>query len=301
MPRFRERLAASALQLGEAVGLHPIGNKRNGHKNSSEQTEPDARIVQGKVSITGTHAPETIMHPLDNVIWQALGTRHASFAHGNGLARKFVPEVSSLAALLEPTPAGYEALASLMAEGDVAALAFEAPREPPGGWAVVRAAPMLQMVHQEDPVSSATSSDLPLIVELGSADAPEMVALAKLTQPGPFSIRTHELGVYLGIHYDGALVAMAGERLKIPGFSEVSAVCTHPDHTGRGYARILMAEVMGRIRSRGETPFLHVLEDNVRAIDLYKRLGFAERVLLHLSVIRKNSESLEGSTLRSRE
>jgi predicted GNAT family acetyltransferase len=182
-----------------------------------------------------------------------------------------------------------------MAEGEVAALAFEAPREPPGGWAVVGAAPMLQMVHQGDLVSSANSSDLPSIVELSSADAPEMLALAKLTQPGPFSIRTHELGMYLGIRYNGALVAMAGERLKIPGFTEVSAVCTHREHTGRGYARILMTEVMRRIRSRGETAFLHVRQDNVGAIELYKRLGFAERVLLHLSLIRKNSESLEGS------
>jgi len=181
-----------------------------------------------------------------------------------------------------------------MAEGDVAALAFEAPREPPGGWAVVRAAPMLQMVHQGDLVSSANSSDPASIVELSSADAREMLALAELTQPGPFSIRTHELGMYLGIRCNGALVAMAGERLKIPGFTEVSAVCTHGDHTGRGYARILMTEVMRRIRSRGETAFLHVRQDNVRAIELYKRLGFAERVLLHLSVIRKNSESLEG-------
>ncbi len=209
------------------------------------------------------------MHPLDNVIWQALGTRHARFAHGNGLARKFVPEVSSLAGFLDPTPAAYDALASLMGDGEVAALALQAPREPPSGWAVVGAAPMLQMVHQGDLVSSAKdSSDPPSIVELSSVDAPEI----------------------FGIRCNGALVAMAGERLKIPGFTEVSAVCTHRDHTGRGYARILMTEVMRRIRSRGETTFLHVRQDNVRAIELYQRLGFAERVLLHLSVIRKNSE-----------
>jgi ribosomal protein S18 acetylase RimI-like enzyme len=82
---------------------------------------------------------------------------------------------------------------------------------------------------------------------------------------------------------------MAGERLKVPGHSEVSAVCTHPEHTGRGYARLLMTEIMRRVRSRGETPFLHVREDNVRAIELYKRLGFEQRVRVHLAVLRKNS------------
>ena len=230
------------------------------------------------------------MHPLDNVIWHSLGTRHADFAFGNGLARKFIPEVSSLAALREPTPAGYESLASLSNTGEALALALDSPREPPKGWTVVRDAPMPQMVHDGEIVSPANSSDLGSILELSSADAPEMLALAKLTQPGPFSIRTPELGTYLGIRCKGALVAMAGERLKIPGFTEVSAVCTHPDHTGRGYARILMTEVMRRIRTRGETTFLHVRQDNGRAIELYRRLGFAERVLLHLSVIRKNSE-----------
>jgi ribosomal protein S18 acetylase RimI-like enzyme len=230
------------------------------------------------------------MHPLDNVIWKALGTRHARFARGNGLARKFIPEVSSLAAFLEPTPAGYDALASLTNTGEALGLALDSPREPPKGWTEVRAAPMPQMVHQGDLVPLANSADTPSILELSSEDAPDMLALAKLTEPGPFSIRTHELGTYLGIRSNGALAAMAGERLKIPGFTEVSAVCTHPDHTGRGYARILMTEVMRRVRSRGEACFLHVRQDNTRAIELYKRLGFAERVLLHLSVIRKNPE-----------
>jgi predicted GNAT family acetyltransferase len=114
-----------------------------------------------------------------------------------------------------------------------------------------------------------------------------MIELTALTKPGPFSTRTHELGTYLGIRDAGKLVAMAGERLKVPGFTEVSAVCTHPEHTGHGYARILMSEVMRRIRSRGEAPFLHVREDNVRAIALYERLGFAVRVVAYLAVLRK--------------
>jgi predicted GNAT family acetyltransferase len=114
-----------------------------------------------------------------------------------------------------------------------------------------------------------------------------MMALTALTKPGPFGNRTHELGTYLGIRREGKLIAMAGERLKIPGYTEVSAVCTHPEHTGHGYARILMAEVMERILGRGETPLLHVREDNVRAIELYQRLGFRLRVLLHFAVLRK--------------
>lgn len=114
-----------------------------------------------------------------------------------------------------------------------------------------------------------------------------MIELTALTKPGPFGSRTHELGTYLGIRPQGKLVAMAGERLKVPGHTEVSAVCTHPEHTGKGYAAILMAEVMRRIRERGETPFLHVRADNGRAIEIYKRLGFRERKLGHFAVLRK--------------
>lgn len=114
-----------------------------------------------------------------------------------------------------------------------------------------------------------------------------MLALAQLTKPGPFGLRTRELGTYIGIRQNGQLVAMAGERLRVPGFTEISAVCTHPDHLGRGYAATLMTELMHRIRSRGEVPFLHVREDNTRAIPIYERLGFRKRVLLHFAVVRK--------------
>jgi len=125
------------------------------------------------------------------------------------------------------------------------------------------------------------------VAELGLQDSAEMIELTSLTKPGPFGTRTHELGTYLGIRSAGKLVAMAGERLKVPGHTEVSAVCTHPDHTGHGYARLLTTEIMRRIRDRGETPFLHVRGDNTRAIDLYKRLGFRERKSGHFAVLRK--------------
>jgi predicted GNAT family acetyltransferase len=230
------------------------------------------------------------MHPLDNVIWKALTTRQAEFAEYFGQARRFIPEVSSLAALIEPTAKGYESLAALLAAGQIVVLALQAPHQPRPGWTLVAGAPGLQMVCDDAGTPGATPSSCePEFVELGAADAPEMMDLTALTKPGPFNKRTYELGTYLGIRRDGKLVAMAGERLKVPGYTEVSAVCTHPEHTGHGYARILMTEVMRRIRRRGETPFLHVREDNVRAIELYQRLGFGRRVLLHFTALRKVS------------
>jgi predicted GNAT family acetyltransferase len=227
------------------------------------------------------------MHPLDNIIWKALTTRQAELAESFHQARRFVPEVSPLAAFLEPTAGGYKSLAGLVDKGATIGLFLEAPYQPQAGWSFVAGAPMPEMVYEGAGVPTRQSSSDPEIVELGDADSPEMMALTALTKPGPFGKRTHELGTYLGIRLDGKLVAMTGERLKIPGYTEVSAVCTHPEHTGHGYARILMAEVMRRICSRGETPVLHVRGDNGRAIQLYKRLGFRQRVLLHFAVLRK--------------
>ena len=112
-----------------------------------------------------------------------------------------------------------------------------------------------------------------------------MLALAQLTEPGPFGTRTRELGTFLGIRKEGKLVSMAGVRLHFPGFVEVSAVCTHPDHLGQGYAAELMLEVMARIRQGGEVPFLHVRQNNTRAIPIYERLGFKQRTVFQLSLV----------------
>ncbi|MGA8212935.1 MAG: GNAT family N-acetyltransferase [Candidatus Sulfotelmatobacter sp.] len=233
------------------------------------------------------------MHPLDNVIWKALTTRQAEFAESFNQGRRFIPEVSPLGAFREPTREGYESLEGLVGTGRTIGLFLEAPYQPRAGWSFVAGAPMPEMVCEgaDTPFSrsSSSSSRDPEIVELSAADVPGMMELTALTKPGPFNKRTHELGTYLGIRREGKLVAMAGERLKVPGYTEVSAVCTHPEQTGQGYARILMIEVMQRIRSRGETPFLHVREDNVRAIELYQRLGFGRRVLLHFAVLRKGA------------
>jgi len=228
------------------------------------------------------------MHPLDNIIWQALTTRQAEFAESHGQASRFIPEVTSLSGFREPTAEGYESLAGLIAPNGTIALFLAAPYEARAGWNLVASASLLQMVYDNGGTAStsATASD-PEIVELGAADSPEMIELTTLTKPGPFNTRTHELGTYLGIRRDGKLIAMAGERLKVPGHTEVSAVCTHPGHTGKGYAGVLMTEAMRRIRSRGETPLLHTREDNARAIELYNRLGFKRRTTTYLAVLRK--------------
>jgi ribosomal protein S18 acetylase RimI-like enzyme len=226
------------------------------------------------------------MHPLDNVIWEALTTRHARFAEAFGEARRFIAEVSPLAGFREPSPEGYESLAGLIPDQTtVGVFLDEAYRNRPG-WELIAGAPLLQMVYENGGHLSPGKADSDFI-ELRAPDSPEMVALATLTKPGPFNDRTLELGTYLGIRREGKLVAMAGERLKVLGCTEVSAVCTHPDHTGHGYARMLMEEMMRRIHRGGETPFLHVREDNLRAIGLYERLGFKTRKRGHYAVLRR--------------
>jgi predicted GNAT family acetyltransferase len=127
------------------------------------------------------------------------------------------------------------------------------------------------------------------IITLGDADAPEMLALARLTEPGPFLERTHVMGQFRGIRIDGRLAAMAGERMRFPGYTEVSGVCTHPDFRGRGLARRLSAAVMAGIAARGDGTFLHAWKANRTAIALYEGLGFELRAQVNVAQLQRSA------------
>lgn len=231
------------------------------------------------------------MHPLDRPIWSALTGPQARFAEAAGSARRFPTAVTALGALETVDTAAYASLASIQKPREVTALFLHELPNVPAGWTLVRTLPLFQMVHQAGNGSANSRQDaVPRWIELGTPDEPEMLALAQLTEPGPFGTRTRELGTYLGIRQEGRLVAMAGERLHLPGFTEISAVCTHPDHTGQGYAAELMLELMARIRRRGETPCLHVRSNNTRAIQLYERLGFKQRTVFQLSLVQSKKD-----------
>jgi len=232
------------------------------------------------------------MHPLDNPIWKALTTSQSHFARTGELARRFPNEVTRLGGFPEPTLECYDSLATILDDVNATGIFLEAAPQPPAGWEILSDALLFQMILENGEAAAASQPQRPApqFVELTAGDAPEMLTLAELTKPGPFGLRTGELGTYLGIRESGRLIAMAGERLHVPGFTEISAVCTHPDHTGRGYAAALMTELAQRIRGRGETPFLHVREVNTRAISLYEHLGYRKRVLLHVAVLRKPPE-----------
>jgi ribosomal protein S18 acetylase RimI-like enzyme len=225
------------------------------------------------------------MHPLDNPIFNALRTCQAHFAETYQLLWRFPPEVTPLGGFVETNEAGIDSLRGYLASGGALGILVPAKIDAPRGLEIILEGPLLQMILEN-------ASDLPGIekahdfIELREADVPEMVALATLTKPGPFGTRTREMGTYLGIRKDGMLAAMAGERMKLPGYTEISAVCTHPDHLGHGYAGFLMTILAQRIRARGEVPFLHVRPENTRAVHLYERLGFTRRLLYHYVVFR---------------
>jgi ribosomal protein S18 acetylase RimI-like enzyme len=218
---------------------------------------------------------------LDNPIWSSLTTAHSGLALGSGAARRYPAAIGPLSGLASGSPEAYEALREATAAADVAVVFLGKEPEARAGWLTTRTGEIDQMVWEGDELPAAVTVSGSVSVgelrRLTAEDAPAMVELARLTEPGPFEIRTHELGEFYGVVEGGRLLAMAGQRMHVPGMAEVSAVCTHPDARGRGYARRLMLEVMIGMVWRGETPFLHVLSANAAAIRVYEGLGFRLR------------------------
>jgi ribosomal protein S18 acetylase RimI-like enzyme len=210
---------------------------------------------------------------LDNVAWRALTGPQCGLAERSGQAVRYRPDVALFAALPEePGPRAWADLAALAGAGTTVLLAGP-ERVAPAGWEAVASVPGLQY----DGTGIAVAPD-PEAIVLGPADVPEMLDLVARTRPGPFLTSTITMGTYLGLRdASGALVAMAGERMRPPGWTEISAVCTDPAYRGRGFATRLVRAVGAVIRSRGELPFLHTAQSNTPAIAVYERMGFVLR------------------------
>jgi predicted GNAT family acetyltransferase len=222
------------------------------------------------------------MHDLDRPVWASLTSFHAPIALGDARARRYPDDVNLFASARDDDdPDALAALSALLEPGQPAyVLQVPAIRVPPRCTEVRpgRGVQMLAVRPLEDDSDGHVQA-------LGDADAGEMLALAQLTRPGPFLPRTHTMGAFIGIRIDGRLAAMAGERMRFRGHTEISGVCVHPDFRGRGLARRLSSIVGARIQARGDLPFLHAWADNRAAIALYESLGFALRSGVHASVI----------------
>jgi ribosomal protein S18 acetylase RimI-like enzyme len=216
---------------------------------------------------------------LDNPAWYALTGPQGDLAIGHGLARHYPRDIAPFSALAEPTATAYADLGADLPHGLEARL-FRPQAEPaPEGWETVSARPIVQMMAGKIAASPATSATE--FVVLGPDDAADMLALAGAAGPGPFGPRTSSLGIYLGVRRAGQLIAMGGERFRLPGFVELSGICVHPSARGTGLGAAITANLTRMVLERGDTPFLHVFPDNP-AIALYARLGFRERARLYV-------------------
>lgn len=229
-------------------------------------------------------------HPLDRSIWHALSGPHARYAHGSAAALRYDPAYAPFAATRDDTPGSLAALHPIVPPGGAVALFTRDELAFPGSLTVRRRAAVTQMLLPRGALPAGIPALPATARPLGPDDRPAMAALVALTEPGPFAARTPEMGRYLGVFTDGALVAMAGERMCLDGFVEISAVCTHPDHRGKRLAAGLIASLARAAFDRGETPYLHAFADNAPAIAVYRTLGFAIRAPLHLAVVGRTGD-----------
>ena len=227
-------------------------------------------------------------HILDTPIWSALASRQVHLHQGGSLARRYCPEMAPFAAVASDTATAWQELHRLLQPGDQARLMMLDPIEPIHGLQAEQVAVLHQMVAT---VRAPDDAHDAAVQRLSDLDADEMLELATKTKPGPFARRTHQMGNYFGIRERGKLIAMAGERMLIDGYVEISAVCVRDEYRGRGLAGRLLNVLRRSIEARGDTPFLHVRSNNDAAITLYERLGFEVRQALRLIAITRTNVS----------
>lgn len=234
-----------------------------------------------------------MVHPLDtggldNPAWGSLSSAHRWLAQTDAdhRAARYPTDVAPFAGLADSSDArSWMALASVLGGSSTALVGLDSV---PSAWKATWSISIVQMT------GAAVDAEIdPEAVRLGREDVPDMLALVARTEPGPFGPRTIELGAYFGVRRDGVLVAMAGERMHPPGWTEVSAVCTDVAHRGQGLGARLVKTVVAGIRERGEEPFLHAAVDNTGAIGLYERLGFELRRTTTVRIVRAVRESDE--------
>lgn len=217
---------------------------------------------------------------LNNPVWSALTSEQTHLAHGNALARRYPAHIAPFIAVAEDSPASAAMLEELVAPGEIVCAIGIAPPLPPG-WIELNRGDIGQLVHPGTATIAPTRDDHDIRV-LQARDAAQINQLIALVYPGFFRPGTVQLGDYYGIHHQGQLIAMAGERMRLTGYQEISAVCTHPQFTGRGLAARLINHLVARIIARQQMAFLHVEAENQRACALYERLGFQLRATLPL-------------------
>jgi GNAT superfamily N-acetyltransferase len=226
-------------------------------------------------------------HVLDNPAWNALISGNKDLYYGNDQVKYFDRDVSPFVAFKENSTANFNELYDMVPEDRTLLFISPAEIEIPGPWKVPNCIKGIQMICDAGTEIGEPSMEL---IPLTKEHVPQMLALTKLTNPGPFTERTIDFGHYHGIFEEDKLVAMAGQRLHVFNYAEVSAVCTHPDHTGKGYARQLLIHQINRIKAASEIPYLHVRYDNERAIKVYESLGFVTRCNTWFYVIRKTEK-----------
>ena len=226
-------------------------------------------------------------HPLDNPIWASLQTHHARFAQRDRSVARYPRDIGPFVGT--DNPAISNELSSLVAQGELVYFLGTVPSKLGDEWDIHAYDPLPQLVCESrvEPVAGPG----PEIATLGEAHRNDMLALTARVYPGYFRLRTPDIGGYIGIYQDGVLAAMAGERMRCHNYVEMSGICTHPDYLGRGYAQCLLAKLTNSHLELGNTPFLHVNRDNIRARSLYERLGYRERTALpFVSVTRGSNE-----------